>query len=693
MNSKYCTFLRVFAILGALLSFGGGTAWAGGPWFVSTTGNDGNDCLSVGTACLTIQAAVTAASSGDTINVAAGTYDVSQIIINKGLTIQGAGASVTTIDGGDTVVAPSPGTLFIQDTDTSSPVMIDGFTFINPSNNTGIGEIVSIAASSNDAPITISNNHFIGESVDNVSSLFDNAIWIYWPELTGTINVTDNEFDHQWQPILVELPNPGVTITGNNFHDLFTSGVNPPQALSLWAYGGLDVTNPITINNNTFSAFDGWSIVLRGGGAPIVVGGTENAQFLNDVTIQNNNITADGAGIVLRNPAATLGDAALDGIVGATISGNTIASITSGTGTGIWLRGPNDNTDVSTGNTISGFSNGILSEQYNVAAVSSGVAVHRNSLTGNTTAVSNQGPSTIDAACNWWGSADGPGPVGPGSGDPVSTNVNFTPFLSSSNLAGGCAADSGTSTVSANPPSVVADGTTTSTITVTLLDSGGNPVSGKTVTLAADGGSSVISAASGLSDASGVVTFTVSDTVVEIVTYTATDTTDSVTVTQTAAVTFTTVPSADLSITKTVVTPGPYFVSQTVTYNIAVTNDGPDTATGVTVTDVLPSGTSFVSATPSQGSCSGTTTVTCNLGTLNNGITATITLMLQLDSGGNITNTASVSSDVSDPTPTNDSSSSTIAAASVPGIPMLSDWMLIALVSMLGAIAAMRMRN
>ena len=94
-----------------------------------------------------------------------------------------------------------------------------------------------------------------------------------------------------------------MTITGNNFHDLFTSGVNPPQALSLWAYGGLDVTNPITINTNTFSAFDGWSIVLRGGGASI--GGTENAQFINDVTIQDNNITGGGvnsAGIVLRNP-------------------------------------------------------------------------------------------------------------------------------------------------------------------------------------------------------------------------------------------------------------------------------------------------------------------------------------------------------------------------------------------------------
>ncbi len=95
------------------------------------------------------------------------------------------------------------------------------------------------------------------------------------------------------------------------------------------------------------------------------------------------------------------------------------------------------------------------------------------------------------------------------------------------------------STVVANPTSVPADGTTTSTITVTLKDGAGNPVSGKTVTLSAGSGSSTISPASGPSNASGVVTFTVKDSVVESVTYTATDTTDGVTITQTATVAFT----------------------------------------------------------------------------------------------------------------------------------------------------------
>ena len=82
-----------------------------------------------------------------------------------------------------------------------------------------------------------------------------------------------------------------------------------------------------------------------------------------------------------------------------------------------------------------------------------------------------------------------------------------------------------------------ADGSTTSTITVTLTDAFGNPVAGKTVSLAQTG-SSTISSASGPSSGAGVVTFTVTDTTAETVTYTATDTTDSVTLTQTPSVAF-----------------------------------------------------------------------------------------------------------------------------------------------------------
>lgn len=92
------------------------------------------------------------------------------------------------------------------------------------------------------------------------------------------------------------------------------------------------------------------------------------------------------------------------------------------------------------------------------------------------------------------------------------------------------------STVSADPGSVTADAVTYSTITVTLRDANGNPVSGKTVSLAKSGNSSVIATVSGVTNAAGQATFGVTNTVAETTTYTATDTTDGIAVMQTAAV-------------------------------------------------------------------------------------------------------------------------------------------------------------
>jgi len=79
-----------------------------------------------------------------------------------------------------------------------------------------------------------------------------------------------------------------------------------------------------------------------------------------------------------------------------------------------------------------------------------------------------------------------------------------------------------------------------------LLDANGNPVSGKTVTLSqtSGAGSPVISAASGPSSGSGVVTFTIYSSTPAPAGdgFTATDTTDSITITPTGTVTFTALP-------------------------------------------------------------------------------------------------------------------------------------------------------
>src|SRR6185312_4537262 len=73
-------------------------------------------------------------------------------------------------------------------------------------------------------------------------------------------------------------------------------------------------------------------------------------------------------------------------------------------------------------------------------------------------------------------------------------------------------------------------------------------------------------------------------------------------------------PAADLSITKTG-EPDPVLAGTQLTYALEVVNTGPQSATGVQVTDNLPSGVICGSATPSQGTCSQSSgTVTCPVG-------------------------------------------------------------------------------
>ena len=97
------------------------------------------------------------------------------------------------------------------------------------------------------------------------------------------------------------------------------------------------------------------------------------------------------------------------------------------------------------------------------------------------------------------------------------------------------------------------------------------------------------------------------------------------------------------------------------TFSATVVNDGPDNATSVTLTDPLPLGVGFVSATPSQGTCNNVSgTVTCNLGTLAAFDSATVDIAVTAPSVvGQITNTASVTAAEADPDGTNNSTSET----------------------------------
>ena len=119
-------------------------------------------------------------------------------------------------------------------------------------------------------------------------------------------------------------------------------------------------------------------------------------------------------------------------------------------------------------------------------------------------------------------------------------------------------------------------------------------------------------------------------------------------------------PTADVSLTKTDLV-DPVVAGQNITYTVSVTNNGPNTAVGVTVTDTLPAGTGFVSATPSVGTCSNSSPISCSLGDLTSGQNVTITVVASTSSStpASVTNTASASSSTGDPNGANNTDNET----------------------------------
>src|SRR5205807_7916101 len=78
------------------------------------------------------------------------------------------------------------------------------------------------------------------------------------------------------------------------------------------------------------------------------------------------------------------------------------------------------------------------------------------------------------------------------------------------------------------------------------------------------------------------------------------------------------------------------------TYTASVVT-GQSPATGVKVTDVIPSSVTLLSATPSSGSCSGSTTVVCDFGNLPAGSLQTIALKVHANATGPVSDTATLS--------------------------------------------------
>ena len=110
--------------------------------------------------------------------------------------------------------------------------------------------------------------------------------------------------------------------------------------------------------------------------------------------------------------------------------------------------------------------------------------------------------------------------------------------------------------------------------------------------------------------------------------------------------------SADLGVTLTA-SSNSILAGQALTYTLAVTNYGPDSASSVTLTDDLPDTVTFVSASPGCVNHGGQ--VVCNLGTFPSGAGSNFTVVVTPTVAGLITNTLVVGTPTPDPNPANNS--------------------------------------
>jgi uncharacterized repeat protein (TIGR01451 family) len=126
--------------------------------------------------------------------------------------------------------------------------------------------------------------------------------------------------------------------------------------------------------------------------------------------------------------------------------------------------------------------------------------------------------------------------------------------------------------------------------------------------------------------------------------------------------------AADIGLAKTVSDANPA-VGTNVTFTVTATNHGPNDASAVQVTDLLPAGLTYVSSLPSQGTYAPGTGI-WNIGLLATGLSVTLRLTVTVTGTTAVTNIATrTATTPGDFDPANDSASATVTGTATPGLP------------------------
>jgi hypothetical protein len=400
-----------------------------------------------------IEAAIDAATAGDTILVCAGTYTEpdGQVLIDKSLSIVGAGPGLSIIDGqGDQPTPPVlPSAGLIRTTDAvNSGMLFEGFTVRNAGqHNLGASTArMAVIPKGADPGTTLEyanlaiegrghNGRDYGFDADGP----DNDVILRDSTITNT----------DYNPVLIERVNGEVTVEDN---EISSEPTAPSTAVFAMTHLNDAVTNPWTFAGNEIDANGAAGMSINAGYPPAGVG---PATFSEINVIDNTISDFTTVGIAIANNSPTA-----DGLNGeidaAEVSGNVLTP-GSGTETGVRVRGLVSGVEI-LGNDLRGMDAGVALQPGTYGPhVPTGVSAAFNRITGNTVGLENATGGPVAAELNWWGCNEGPGAAGC---DPLSETA-----------AGSTDVDPRLELVASATPTEIATGGETSTIDVGLVDS------------------------------------------------------------------------------------------------------------------------------------------------------------------------------------------------------------------------------
>ena len=463
-----------------------------------------------------IQTAINLSSPGDTILVCPGTY-VEELTVNKQLTILGPNAGVNPNTGtrtAEAIINPTTSdasfsgpvlvTLATQNItfngftlDGDNPLLTGGTNFNGANVDAGIGIDMPDL---NNPQETVTNNivknigelgmEILGNNAGgNANSTVQNNKFDNIPGVTygGGIYLGNNGYANVTGNVLTRV---SLGIVSENFSQAGAAAAsvsnNQVTANRIGIRHNLHYTYTtpgFTISNNTINSYIEASDpgATRFSGIRIEsIQGTVTATFSgNTITPNRSALQAAGYtridGIFLTNTSTVSPNIAITGntITNAlrgishnvpavpTVTCNSIFNNDVGVYVGHDIQFGNTSESYATGGIIIGGTNNFGNNI--VGNTTFGVQVDQTTGLPPDTGSSTVAPAT--ASYNYWGAANGPGPVGPGSGDKVTTNVTFTPF---STVPNNCAPVS-PPTVTINQASGQNDPTNTQPINFTVV--------------------------------------------------------------------------------------------------------------------------------------------------------------------------------------------------------------------------------